>query len=57
MEIAVIKDSLAKLRGRLRWVPRSDNAADHFTKAIGAHEEPLMKLMLTGRYFEYSYLD
>ncbi|CAE7655781.1 GIP [Symbiodinium sp. CCMP2592] len=50
LEVAIIKDSLAKLRGRLRWVPHNTNPADHLTKAVGAHEQPLMDLMLSGKY-------
>ena len=45
LEIAVVQDSLAKLQGRLRWIPHNDNPADMLTKLSGAHEEPLLKLL------------
>ena len=50
LEIAIIKDSLSKLHGRLRWIPHNANPADHLTKAIGAHEQPLMQFMLSGMF-------
>ena len=50
LEVAIIKDSIAKLQGRLRWIPHNTNPSDHLTKAIGAHEQPLMQLMKTGRF-------
>ena len=50
LEIAIIKDSLSKLHGRLRWIPHNANPADHLTKAIGAHEQPLMQFMLSASF-------
>ena len=46
LEIAVIQESLAKIRGRIRWVPHNRNPADGLTKLLAkAHMEPMMKLL------------
>ena len=50
LEIAIIQGSLEKLRGRIRWVPHNFNPADGLTKLIGAHMEPLHKLLATHHY-------
>ncbi|CAJ1427620.1 unnamed protein product [Effrenium voratum] len=45
LEVALIKESLSKVRGRIRWVPHNENPADMLTKGSGAHEEPMMSMM------------
>ena len=47
LEVAIIQESLAKLRGRIRWVPHNFNPADALTKVGNAHEEPMMNLLRT----------
>ena len=49
IEIAIIQESLAKVQGRMRWIPHNFNPADGLTKLEGAHLEPLMQLLKTGR--------
>ena len=44
LEIAIIQDSLQRLRGRIRWVPHNFNPADGLTKLEGAHMKPLLDL-------------
>ena len=50
LEIAIIQGSLEKLRGRIRWVPHNFNPADGLTKLVGAHMEPLYKLLSTNSF-------
>ncbi|CAE8697324.1 unnamed protein product [Polarella glacialis] len=50
LEIAVIKESIALVRGRTRWVPHNFNPADGLTKLVGAHMEPLMQLLRTHHF-------
>ena len=50
LEIAVIKDSLGRLKGRIRWVPHNKNPSDMLTKLVGAHEVPMMNLLRTNRW-------
>ena len=45
LEVAIIQESLAKLRGRIRWVPHNFNPADALTKVGNAHEKPMMNLL------------
>ena len=45
LEVALIKESHSKVRGRIRWVPHNENPADLLTKGSGAHEEPMMSMM------------
>ena len=45
LEIAMVQDSLSKVRGRTRWIPHNSNPADMLTKMVGAHEAPMMKLL------------
>ena len=46
LEAAIIHESLAKLRARLRWVPHNYNPADAFTKLPRlAHMKPLYDLL------------
>ena len=45
LEVAIIQESLAKLRGRIRWVLHNFNPADALTKVGNAHEEPMMNLL------------
>ena len=47
LEIALVQDSLTKVKGRIRWVPHNDNPADMLTKLNGAHQEPMLKLLRT----------
>lgn len=48
LEVAVIQDSISRLKGRIRWIPHNFNPADMLTKLVQAHEEPMMKLLTTG---------
>ena len=50
LEIAVIRESLQVCRARARWVPHNKNPSDALTKFSGAHMEPLIKMLRTGRY-------
>ncbi|CAJ1416610.1 unnamed protein product [Effrenium voratum] len=50
LEVALIKESLSKVRGRIRWVPHNENPADMLTKVSGAHEEPMMRLLATNTW-------
>ena len=50
LEIAIIQESLAKLLGRMRWVPHNVNPADALTKVAGAHEAPLMRLLTSNAF-------
>ena len=45
LEIAIIQESLAKVRGRMRWLPHNRNPADALTKLAGAHMQPMMQLL------------
>ena len=45
LEVAIIQESMAKLKGRMRWIPHNYNPADALTKLQGAHEEPLHRLL------------
>ena len=45
LEIAVIQESLAQCRGRLRWIPHNRNPSDALTKVENAHCEPLLHMM------------
>ena len=46
LEAAIIHESLAKLRARLRWVPHNYNPADALTKLPHlAHMKPLYDLL------------
>ena len=47
LEVAIVQDSLSKVRGRIRWIPHNENPADMLTNLQGAHEEPLMRLLRT----------
>ncbi|CAJ1399663.1 unnamed protein product [Effrenium voratum] len=44
LEIGIIQESIAKLSGRMRWIPHNFNPADALTK-LKAHMEPMMKLL------------
>ena len=50
LEIAIIQDSLARCKGRLRWIPHNMNPADMLTKISQAHELPMMKLLKTSTF-------
>ena len=50
LEIAIIQDSLARLRGRIRWIPHNVNPADGLTKLEGAHMKPLMDVLRTSHF-------
>ncbi|CAE7937667.1 GIP [Symbiodinium sp. KB8] len=50
LEIAIIQQSLLRLRGRIRWVPHNENPADGLTKLAGAHMEPMYRLLQTNKY-------
>ena len=41
--IAIFPESLAKTRGRMRWIPRNRNPADALTKLAGAHMQHMMQ--------------
>ena len=45
LEIAVIQESLAQCRGRLRWILHNRNPSDALTKVENAHCEPLLHMM------------
>ena len=48
LEIAVIQESLAKLAGRMRWIPHNRNPADGLTKLLSkSHLAPLLDLIRT----------
>ena len=48
LEAAIIQESLAKLRARLRWLPRNLNPADALTKLPGqAHMAPMYQMLKT----------
>jgi len=49
LEIAIIQDSIARCRGRVRWLPHNLNPADSLTKLAGAHEKPMMDLLQTSQ--------
>jgi len=50
LEIAIIQDSLARCKGRLRWIPHNLNPADMLTKLSQAHELPMMKMLKTSMF-------
>ena len=50
LEIAIIQQSLQRLRGRIRWVPHNENPADGLTKLIGAHMEPMYRLLQSNQF-------
>ena len=50
LEVAVIHDSLARTKGRVRWVPHNRNPADMLTKLKQAHEAPMMELLRTSQF-------
>ena len=50
LEIAIIQDSLARCKGRLRWIPHNLNPADMLTKLSQAHELPIMKLLSMSQF-------
>ena len=50
LEIAIIQESLAQCRGRLRWVPHNRNPTDALTKVEGVHMEPLLNLLRSNTY-------
>lgn len=51
LEIAVIQETLSKVRGRLRWVPHNANPTDGLTKLLSkSHMEPLLKLLRTYKF-------
>ena len=50
LELAIIRESVTVVRGRVRWVPHNANPSDALTKVAGAHAEPMLKLLRTGRY-------
>ena len=50
LEIAIIKDSLSRLKGRIRWVPHNVNPADALTKLENAHMLPLMQVLRTSHF-------
>ena len=45
LDVAIIREPLAKLRGKIRWIPHNFNPADALTKFKGVHQEPMMKLL------------
>ena len=47
LEVAIIKESLASIRGRPRWVQHSRDPSDALTKVADAHCEPLLKMLQT----------
>ena len=48
LEAAIIQESLAKLRARLRWLPHNLNPADALTKLPGqAHMAPMYQMLKT----------
>ena len=49
-ELAIVRESVAVVSGRVRWVPHNANPSDALTKVAGAHAEPMLKLLRTGRY-------
>lgn len=49
LEIAIIQESLAKIHGRMRWIPHNKNPADALTKLAGAHMQPMMQLLRSNR--------
>ena len=48
LEVAVIKESVSLVGGRMRWIPHNHNPADALTKHAGAHAQPLVQLLRTG---------
>ena len=50
LEIAIIQESLAQCRGRLRRVPRNRNPTEALIKVEGAHMEPLLHLLKSNTY-------
>jgi hypothetical protein len=50
LETAIISESWAACRGRLRWVPHNMNPPNSITKSVGGHHEPLLKLLQTRKY-------
>ncbi|CAE6964999.1 GIP [Symbiodinium sp. CCMP2592] len=50
LEIAIIQQSLERLKGRIRWVPHNENPADGLTKLAGAHMEPMYRLLQSNSY-------
>lgn len=48
LEIAVIQESMAKLMGRMRWIPHNRNPSDALTKLLSkSHLAPLLDLLRT----------
>ena len=45
LEVAIIHESLQKVKGRIRWIPHNCNPADSLTKLDGAHMQPMMELL------------
>ena len=50
LEVPIITEFLKRVGGRARWVPHNFNPADAMTKIVGAHLEPLWKLLKTGMF-------
>ena len=50
LECSLIKEDLATLGGRPRWVPHDKNPTDALTKVEGAHFAPMAKLLNTSRF-------
>jgi hypothetical protein len=49
LEIAVIRDDLAIMDGKVKWLPHNLNAADALTKFEGANTLPMEELLRTGK--------
>ena len=50
LETAIIRDSLSRLKGRVRWIPHNCNPSDSLTKLFQAHEKPMMDLLRTNHF-------
>ena len=50
VEMPIIEQQLARMKGRSRWIPHNSNPSDALTKLKGAHMAPMMELLKTGFY-------
>ena len=50
LEIAIIKESMIVVRARPRWIPHNLNPTDGLTKMVGAHMEPMLKLLQSNEF-------
>jgi hypothetical protein len=50
VEMPIIEQMLSRVKGRVRWIPHNYNPADALTKIKGAHLQPLLDMLMAGKY-------